>query len=50
MKIGLGRGRVDVERGTNRDDGEEEEAWDADARRRAADPRAPKSRSFRGKI
>ena len=49
MKIGLGRGRVDVERGTKRDDGEEEEAGDADARRRAADPRAPKSRSFRGR-
>ena len=43
MKIGLGRGRVDVERGTKRDDGEEEEAGDADARR-AADPRDPKSR------
>ena len=48
MKIGLGRGRVDVERGTKRDDGEEEEAGDANARRRAADPRDPKSRSFWG--
>ena len=48
MKIGLGRGRVDVERGTKRDDGEEEEAGDADARRRAADPRDPNSRSFQG--